>query len=305
VNRIGNAVFQGGEPVRCPAAINQRQKGLTLLELLIVIAIIAILIALLVPAVQRVREAAARTQSTNNLKQIMLATHGYADANRRLPRYYDQSYIPDSVFLEILPHVEGDALQAYRQVYGPGQTGSEVVLHVYLSPADPSMGGRRHGLCSYAANAVVFVNDSMFPATFRDGTSNTIAFAEHYARGCKAPTYGSMRFGWQEHGILWAPPRYRARHTGRRATFADKYLDDAYPISMGNPALTHPSVPGMSFQVAPSIADCDARVAQTPHRSGMLVALADGTVRTLAPGMAETVYWSAVTPSGNEAASLD
>jgi prepilin-type N-terminal cleavage/methylation domain-containing protein len=86
---------------------SRARRGFTLIELLVVIAIIAILIALLVPAVQKVREAAARLQCQNNVKQIALAVHSYHDANRKLPPAYVAS-VQLSWHVLILPYVEQD-----------------------------------------------------------------------------------------------------------------------------------------------------------------------------------------------------
>jgi prepilin-type N-terminal cleavage/methylation domain-containing protein len=135
-------------------SVQRRARGFTLIELLVVIAIIAVLIGLLLPAIQKVREAAARATCANKLKQIALAVHNYHDANGLFPVNSDitdqaQNWVSPnwSWLARILPYVEMDSL--YRSMNIPinilGDTtgnpstrslmGTQVKM--FLCPSDP------------------------------------------------------------------------------------------------------------------------------------------------------------------------
>ena len=315
------------------------RRGFTLIELLVVIAIIAVLIGLLLPAVQKVREAAARIKCENNLKQLGLAAQNYHDVHQHFPpgvgyHPFTANSTFGTYFFHLLPYVEQDPL--FRSslgtapflspvgpttLYYPGNNNvySQPVT-TFLCPSDPSVesGGivmidvYRFGAASYAPNGLI---SGIAPPTpgpqgktqmldITDGTSNTILHAEKYAHCTN--TY--MPPAFQNGGTAWAyctglvfPWQPPPMNLPPRGAFQPGFAIAAL-ANLGAPNAIRA---GSKFQVQPRKGDCDPTRASTAHPGGVVVGLADGSVRTLAPSMSGDTWWAAVTPAGGEVLGPD
>ncbi len=321
------------------------RHGFTLIELLVVIAIIAILIALLVPAVQKVREAAARTQCENNLKQLALATHSCNDQFKVLPPVYGWFPSTDggnsgmgygSVLFHLMPYFEQQTL--YKTAYATsGGTSAyyasfptspatdnpavlNTVVPLFVCPQDQSMiGGHPEGMnyggSSYACNFFAF------------GTG-----VGTYTKGIGNMPYNVPSFKW------WGNNRFPASFQdglSNTVLFTEKYARcevppgtttgggstwahsgaSWYPVVMApdftkyNANCIGPN-PSALFQYQPfpftgTSGACDFTRAATGHTGGIEVALADGSVRTVTQNIQPATWFDAFTPSGGESMPSD
>jgi prepilin-type N-terminal cleavage/methylation domain-containing protein len=292
-----------------PVRTNPR-NAFTLIELLVVIAILAILIGLLSVGVQRVRASAVRLESMNQMKQIMLAAHQFSSIHSgKVPGMSNRIDLFDggAFFISILNYVDPSQFIWIDDTVNH-KTPPDKILHyvrLYMSPDDPSFAhypdssnpNRYMGNCSYAANAQALKEVPRIESGFPDGTSNTIALAEHYARCSNQYDFG-YNVGNSTHS-----GDFTNVTLSRRASFADAEYGDVLAKTSGKPPSSTGSVPGKIFQVAPGVEDCDGSIPQTPHAGGMLTGYIDGSIRTTAGSVAPSVFWALVTASGGEIVS--
>jgi len=242
----------------------------TLFQLLVVLALLAFLLGLLLPAVARVRSAAARSQAMNNLRQVGLSLHNCNDTFKQMPPivgvFPANAASFGTLHFYLLPFLEQDNVYRNAQGYVWKSATWSVPVPVFQSPNDTNVppNYRYQGwlaTTNYAGNWMVFKKGgASIPASFPDGTSNTLVFAERYQLCNETPC------GWGYSSLdSWAP------------------MFGYYSYG--------------KFQHQPTQQECNPALAQSLDPAGIVVGLGDGSVRSVSNNISPRTWWLVTDPA--------
>jgi type II secretory pathway pseudopilin PulG len=299
----------------------QSRRGFTLFQLLAVLAVLAMLVGLLIPAVVRVREAAAKAQSMNNLKQLGLAAHNYHDTAGSFPEGNDgKNY---SAVARLLPYIEQDNLFKLIDFTRPPSDKANALVRstripVVMSPRDPQQqvtadagptnylfnAGSQHGLDNN--DGVFFQNSAVRLTDITDGTSNTVMTGETL-KGDGSKKAVDVR---RQHVLLGKAALPNLKDTSGVQEFKDNkdIAGDRCASWLDGRFLQGTFNSGRRLNDARPDVSCDGIGGLSGLRSlndTFLLGFCDGSVRTFTSSLTEANWKAITTRAGGEVVQFD